>query len=548
MITVVYCTQETKPQHKEHIIKSSGLGNNIEVIEIINHGEGLTRPYNRALEQAKYDIIVYIHDDVVIETGGWGKKLIKHFEKTPEYSIIGVAGTKNMPESGRWWDDRSKMYGKVQHTHEGKSWLSTYSEDIANDVEDVVIVDGLFFGIHKKRIKVKFDESFTGFHFYDLSFCFPNFLAGCKIGVVTNIRANHMSIGMTNQEWEDNRIKFAEKYASNLPIVLKKTNFKYRKIKVLIGCLNFSNFTGSELHVFELAKALTKNNCDVTIASNLGLPLSNMAKQYSIKVCDIKQPPSFKLGDGKWTLNTPQGQVPSQENTLYKISDERFDVIHSNHKPVTEHLLRLFPDTPFITTIHSEVISLEEPVISDNIKKYVAIRPEIKEHLISKFRIPSEKIDVVYNPIDINKFRIINSTVKKPKPVCLFVGTIDYLRKNTIQDLINMTREEGHELWIVGKKNDTYLDAMIANEPHVKYHEATYNIEKYVQQCDYTAGILLGRTTIEGYLCGKKGWIYDVDEHGTIKSKQLHEIPADVEKFSSNTVANTIIDIYKDLL
>jgi hypothetical protein len=40
----------------------------------------------------------------------------------------------------------------------------------------------------------------------------------------------------------------------------------------------------------------------------------------------------------------------------------------------------------------------------------------------------------------------------------LFVGTIDYLRKNTIQDLVNTTKENNEELWIVGKKNDTYLD------------------------------------------------------------------------------------------
>jgi hypothetical protein len=42
----------------------------------------------------------------------------------------------------------------------------------------------------------------------------------------------------------------------------------------------------------------------------------------------------------------------------------------------------------------------------------------------------------------------------------LFVGTIDYLRKNTIQDLVNTT-ENNEELWIVGKKNDTYLDDMV---------------------------------------------------------------------------------------
>jgi hypothetical protein len=42
MITVVYCTRESNPAHKEHLIKSSGLHKYLEVIEIINNGESLT--------------------------------------------------------------------------------------------------------------------------------------------------------------------------------------------------------------------------------------------------------------------------------------------------------------------------------------------------------------------------------------------------------------------------------------------------------------------------------------------------------------------------
>ncbi len=42
MLTVIYCTRQTNPEHKEHLIKSSGLHKHIEVIEIINNGESLT--------------------------------------------------------------------------------------------------------------------------------------------------------------------------------------------------------------------------------------------------------------------------------------------------------------------------------------------------------------------------------------------------------------------------------------------------------------------------------------------------------------------------
>ena len=80
MISVIYCTRETNPKHKEHIIKTSGLHKHIEVIEIINNGESLTSAYNRGFKMCKYDIVVFCHDDILIETKQWGKKLKKHFD------------------------------------------------------------------------------------------------------------------------------------------------------------------------------------------------------------------------------------------------------------------------------------------------------------------------------------------------------------------------------------------------------------------------------------------------------------------------------------
>jgi hypothetical protein len=114
--------------------------------------------------------------------------------------------------------------------------------------------------------------------------------------------------------------------------------------------------------------------------------------------------------------------------------------------------------------------------------------------------------------------------------------------------LVDTTRESNQELWIVGKKNDTYLDDMIRNQDHVKYFEPTPNVEKYIQQCDITAGILLGRTTIEGWMCGKSGWIYDVDNTGNILSKELHEVPSDIDKFNSTNVAKETIKQYESIL
>jgi hypothetical protein len=547
MISVVYCTRESNPNHKEHIIKTSGLHKHIEVIEIINNGESLTSAYNRGYKLSKNNIVVFCHDDIIIETKQWGKKLKKHFDKEEHYGIIGVAGSKYLPKSGRWWEKPKWMYGRVKHTHNGNSWLSEYSPDLGIGVEDVVNVDGLFFAVHKDRLYkddnyTPFDERVKGFHFYDVDFCFKNFVSGVSVGVITNIRINHMSIGETNEEWEKNREQFVEIYGDVLPLKVDD-KFRNRKLKVLIGCLNFQGLTGSEISTMELAKGLSKNGCEVYITSQIGKSFKIESEKHNIKVYPIQEPPGFKLGDGKWYLNTPQGQVVSRPNTLYKVKEMNFDIIHANHTPITQRLLQLYPNNNFVNIVRSEVIDLENPIVDEKIKRYIAIRPSIKDYIVNNFDISEDNVDVVYNLFDKSRFTPKQLTKGTEKKVTLFVGTMDYLRKNAILDLIDNVEE----LWLVGKDSMGYAKEFGDTYENVKYFPPTDNIEDFVNKCDETAGIFLGRTTIEGYLCGKPAWIYTVNKEGYVLDKEYTEVPEDMSIFDNDKIIEKYKEIYIDV-
>lgn len=539
MITVGYSTRKSNPEFVEYLKKTSGF-KKINVIEKVNNGEkSLSQVYNEIISESQTDIIVLCHDDITFDTNGWYAKILKHFDKS-DFGIIGVAGSTYMPESGMWWERKGRMVGIVNHEHEGKKWESKYSDSLGNGIKETVIVDGLFIVLDKTKIKYTFDENVPGFHMYDVNFCFKNFLEGVKIGVITNVRITHKSIGMVNQQWDENRKVFAEKYKDSLPAKIK---YKFEdKLKVLISSLFFKTFTGSELYVYELAKGLQKLNCDVTVLSDIDGPLSKLAKERGIKTLSHMDPPGYKMGDGKWGFNGPNGVEPSTPNMFYKISDVTYDIIHTQHKPVSERICQLYPDIPKLTTIHSEVISLEDPFIDPSIKKFVAIRPEIKSYLEDKFEI--EDVDVIYNPIDNTKFKPKNI---KEENAILFVGTIDYLRENTIRDLIEKTKEEGMQLWLVGEDKSNYLKEILEND-HVKHFKATWSVELYIHKCKMTAGIQLGRTTIEGWMCGKPGFIYKVDSSGGILEKELHEPPSDLEKYFSDNVAKKIKEKYIQIL
>ena len=544
MITIGFSTRKIDNSFVELLKKSCGVPNP-QIIPIENEGKySLPEAYNMILEQATNDIVVLCHDDIYFDSKNWGSKLLNHFKRNSDYGILGLAGSTQLPSSAKWWEDFSKMKGIVNHEHGGKKWESKYSASLGNQIDDVVLVDGLFIVLNTKNIKQKFNEEIKGFHFYDVDFSFRNFIEDVKIGVIYDVRVTHKSIGETNEQWEQNRIVFAEKHKELLPVKIKRNLTIDSPIKVLLSSLFFKTFTGSEMYVYELARGLKKLNCDVTVLSDTEGPLSKLANQQGIKTLPFSNPPGFKLGDGKWGFNTPEGFKPSQPNMMYKMSEVNFDIAHVQHNPISQRICDMYPNLPKLSTIHSEVIELENPYIHESIKEYVCIRPEIQKHIIEKFNINENVTQVIYNPIDTNRFNVKDT---KSYPYVLFVGTIDYLRENTIRDLVDYSKSINKELWLVGENKSNYLPELLQNT-HVKHFGATNKVEPYVKNCYETAGILLGRTTIEGWLCGKSGWIYNVDDKGQILNKEKHDVPSDVSKFDYMEVAKKIKEQYIKIL
>jgi hypothetical protein len=291
---------------------------------------------------------------------------------------LGVAGTKYMPTSGRWWENPKKMYGRVAHTHEGKTWLSTYSDDLNQEIAEAVTVDGVFFVVDKTKIKKSFNEEVIGFHFYDVTFCFENHLEGVKIGVTTVVRINHKSIGMTNDEWENNRQQFAERFKDKLPVTIKKVLRKGEKLKIMMTSLAFDDNSPKSKIILELATKLKKNNHDVTICSNVNGKLPMLAKQRGIILAPIQQPPGFALGDGKWSMNTPNGQVVSQPNTLYKVKEYNYDIIHTFDDEVIEHMNKLYNGSNLVNTKASNSLFVNTD-INPLVKSTINISNDINE-------------------------------------------------------------------------------------------------------------------------------------------------------------------------
>lgn len=239
-IGIIYSTNNDDvfiKKYNEELLSNCGIGeSNIEIYPIVNYGEySLPEAYNLGIKYFSKNfnigeyILVFIHHDIEFDTKEWGKKLLKHFNKPNNpYQIIGVAGATELFQHACWWltaDSKSmntkSMMGIVNHDNGIRKWESRYSEPHVG-VKPVLLIDGLFMAVDTEEIENKFDETYKGFHFYDVSFCIPNYLDGCNIGVITDVRITHKSIGQTNDQWELSRQKFAEQYKEELPLKVEE--------------------------------------------------------------------------------------------------------------------------------------------------------------------------------------------------------------------------------------------------------------------------------------------------------------------------------------
>jgi hypothetical protein len=219
-IVVIFSSHLSKEENQKFIKHiDNTIGCNHITICYPNFNEySLVEIYNIAIKDHNTvnSIMVFLHNDIIIKTPNWGRIILTKFNNS-NYSMIGVAGSTYLPESGKWWEDKSRMVGIVEHTDGFNAWVSEYSKEKKGQITPVVIIDGLFMAINCNNIIHKFDTEFKGFHFYDLSMVFPNFLDGINIGVTTDIRILHKSVGITNNQWEENRKIFVKKYKHDLP-------------------------------------------------------------------------------------------------------------------------------------------------------------------------------------------------------------------------------------------------------------------------------------------------------------------------------------------
>lgn len=285
-------------------------------------------------------------------------------------------------------------------------------------------------------------------------------------------------------------------------------------MKILLLNLFFKNYTGSELYAYELGRELVDLGHDVYITglSSFDYPMVGVAENAGI--------------------------IPLH---LDYCKAEEFDIVQTSEYQPTVEAVNIW-DCPIIQTVHSEVDLLwnvEKPYIHEQVKHYIAIRPAILDRVVQE-GVPADKVSLVYNPIDFQRFY---PRPAETRDILLFAGSITVLREKAAEMAIQYAKEHDLGVRLVGLNSvrEWRYEGVEALEP-------TWNIEDYVAQSVVTAGILLGRTTLEGFAMGKPALIYDIDGLGNVLSVEYMEPPEDKSYFDSKHVALQIEGLYNKVI
>lgn len=253
-------------------------------------------------------------------------------------------------------------------------------------------------------------------------------------------------------------------------------------MNILLGCGDFTTISGVPMFFHTLAVELVERGHRVhLVAPAVGGEIAVRTRERGVTVTDFNQ-----LGRKGWDVAHVSGLHCSQW-AAYSAG------------------------CPVVATVHSTLI-YETPYKHDRISHYACVRPQIMDKIIAEDGISPGLTSVIFNGVDRTRFHPMEGDLVPP--TVLFAGTVDYLRAQAAEMILDLAKERGWRVIFQGRKLSGHLDDL---PDHAQYREGDeWNIEEVLQLCTATAGVLLGRTTIEGWAAGIPGIIYEIDNDGNV--------------------------------
>ena len=224
MISVIICSinDSFARQVQKNIAETIGVVWEPIIIDNTKSPESITKVYNEGANKAQYDIVCFVHEDVLFQSKNWGVKLLNHFESDINLGLIGIAGSKYKSKTLSGWFTGFSEFDCCNITHLDSTNLQEkiyFNPSPECRSQEVVVLDGVFLCSPKKVWQeVKFNDSLlTGFHLYDLDFSF-RVAERYKVIVTFDIDILHITKGAHfGNKWLEDTLRWHSKIEKKLP-------------------------------------------------------------------------------------------------------------------------------------------------------------------------------------------------------------------------------------------------------------------------------------------------------------------------------------------
>ena len=273
-------------------------------------------------------------------------------------------------------------------------------------------------------------------------------------------------------------------------------------MKIAICCIYYGYLTGSELYVFDLAHELNRRGHVVSVHSPNIRSLLATRTDKNIRVTK--------------TLSCDEIGNP--------------DIILAQHRSVAKIFMENV-NAPVVYTSHSEIYPEERPLVHPHIKRYIAVRQEIANQMVSKIGISADLIEVIPNGIDIQRFKPSN----EPKEYGFIPGFINDLRQPFVDRIIRENKDT--PLLFMGDGNNPQPGE------NIRVHKSVLDIENYYARAKWCAGLFKGRTQYESWACQVPFKAYDWNGSPVeqIRPDNFEEI------YALTSVVDKLENIYKQI-
>lgn len=232
MISVIICStsQQYLKEVQNSIRTTIGVEHEILFYDNSRDNKGICEVYNHLAEQAKYDYLCFVHEDVIFNTPNWGLVIAKIFTNE-NAGLIGVAGSKYKSKHFSGWYTGNLKFDCEYIIHRdrttGENEKVYLNSEPKKMLHEVVSIDGVFICAQKAVWeRTRFNESdLKGFHFYDIDFS-TRASVFSKIFVTYEIEMIHITHGGDfGNKWVEEAIKWHLQNNDKLPVSLDLLNY-----------------------------------------------------------------------------------------------------------------------------------------------------------------------------------------------------------------------------------------------------------------------------------------------------------------------------------